>query len=277
MWNSGTTEAERTIASRMNASEGSGSGMRVAFVGKGGSGKSTLAGTVARLLARAGEPVLALDVDTLPGLAFSLGLGRITDAGLPEELGERREGEGWVLRDEVSAEELVNRYALEGPDGIRFLQLGKLPGHVRPGSTTAFRHVIDTFRRPGWSIVGDLAAGTRQGFYGWAGFASLLAIVVEPTRAALLSARRLGRLSEMMPEARVGLVVNKLRGSGWAEDAAGDLGLPLWARVPYDEQVAAAESAGAAPIDEAPSSAAVAEIHELLATLGSLNRKERIA
>ncbi len=155
--------------------------VRVAFVGKGGSGKSTIAGTVARLLARQGEPVLALDVDTMPGLAYSIGLGRIGDAGMPDELGERREGNGWVLREEESAEALVDRYALEAPDGIRFLQLGKLPGHVRPGSTTAFRHVVDTFRRPGWSVVGDLAAGTRQGFYGWAGHASLVAVVVEPS------------------------------------------------------------------------------------------------
>ena len=68
--------------------------MRIAFIGKGGSGKSTIAGTVARLLARGGHPVLALDVDTMPGLAFSVGLGRIADAGMPEELGERREGKG---------------------------------------------------------------------------------------------------------------------------------------------------------------------------------------
>ena len=42
--------------------------IRLAFVGKGGAGKSTLAGTFARLLGRAGEPVLALDSDPLPGM-----------------------------------------------------------------------------------------------------------------------------------------------------------------------------------------------------------------
>ena len=48
--------------------------MRVAFVGKGGAGKSAIAGTFARTLARQGDPVLAIDSDPLPGLAFSLGL-----------------------------------------------------------------------------------------------------------------------------------------------------------------------------------------------------------
>jgi len=46
--------------------------MRIASVGKGGSGKSTIVGTLARLLARDGEWVLALDVDTMPGLAYSM-------------------------------------------------------------------------------------------------------------------------------------------------------------------------------------------------------------
>ena len=42
--------------------------MRVAFAGKGGGGKSFIAATFARSLARAQNPVLALDLDTMPGL-----------------------------------------------------------------------------------------------------------------------------------------------------------------------------------------------------------------
>ena len=245
--------------------------MRIAFIGKGGSGKSTVAGTLARLLARAGEKVLALDVDTMPGLAFSIGLGRITDAGMPEELGERRQGQGWVLREDVSAETLVDRYAFDAPDGIRFLQLGKLPGHVRPGSVTAFRHVIESFRRPGWSLVGDLAAGTRQGFAGWAGFATMLCLVVEPTQTALLSARRLRRIAETMPGTTVGLVINKVRTGTSLREIQTDVQLPVWAAVPYDEGVAVAERAGVAPIDAVPDSKAVAAIAGLVSNLRDLN------
>ena len=49
--------------------------MRIAVVGKGGAGKSVIAGTSARLLARQGRRVLALDSDLLPGLSISLGSG----------------------------------------------------------------------------------------------------------------------------------------------------------------------------------------------------------
>lgn len=241
--------------------------IRVAFIGKGGSGKSTIAGTVARLIARNGGKVLALDVDTLPGLSFSLGLGRIDDAGLPQDLAERQEGKGWVLREPVSAEELVDRYALDAPDGVRFLQLGKLPGHVHPGSTTAFRHIVESFRQPGWSIVGDLAAGTRQGFFGWARFATHVGIVVEPTPASLLTARRLRKLTEMMPAATLGVIVNKVWGDGGFQGSVTNLGLPVWATLPYDEDVAAAEHEGLAPIDVAPRSKVVTAIGEFVREL----------
>jgi len=248
--------------------------IRLALVGKGGSGKSVIAGTVARLLARDRQRVLALDIDTLPGLAFSIGLGRIPDAGMPEELGQRREGQGWVLREDISAEALVDRYALDGPDGIRFLQLGKLPGHVRPGSTVAFRHVVDSFHAPGWSIVGDLAAGTRQGFAGWAGFASLVAIVAEPTEAAFLSMRRLAGLAETMPAIRIGIVLNKIRGEVGIRTKLADLGIPVWAEIPYDESVAVAEREGVAPIDVAPECQAMALIAGLTTRLCGLAREE---
>jgi CO dehydrogenase maturation factor len=251
--------------------------MRLALVGKGGSGKSVVAGTVARILARQGSSVLALDVDTLPGLAYSVGLGRIGDAGMPPDLAERQEGKGWVLREEVSAEALVDRYALDGPDGIRFLQLGKLPDHVRPGSVVAFRHVVESFRRPGWSIVGDLAAGTRQGFGGWAAFAELIAIVAEPTSSALLSARRLAALVHGVAGAKAGLIVNKSRGDGHVRARFAELGLPIWAEIPYDEEVAVAERRGAAPIDAAPGSAAVSAITRLTTELGVLLDKESAA
>ncbi len=247
--------------------------MRLALVGKGGSGKSVIAGTLARLLARDHRPVLALDIDTLPGLAYSIGLGPISDAGLPEDLAERREGQGWVLREPISAETLVDRYALAAPDGIRFLQLGKLPGHVRPGSVVAFRHVVESFRKDGWSIVGDLAAGTRQGFGGWAGFASLIAIVLEPTQAAAVSARRLSRLAETVPAARLGIIVNKVTGrethKPWES-----LDLPLWAALPFDAEVAEAERLGVAPVDYAPKAAAVAAIAELVPRLERLACQE---
>lgn len=50
--------------------------MKIAVAGKGGSGKTTIAGTLARVLARRGLDVLAIDGDTNPNLAISIGIPR---------------------------------------------------------------------------------------------------------------------------------------------------------------------------------------------------------
>jgi len=99
--------------------------MRVAFVGKGGAGKSAIAGTFARFLARRGLPVLAIDSDPLPGLALSLGLDIDDDVRIPDDaVRERQEGEKgprFRLVDGLGASEAIDRYAVEAPDGVRFL------------------------------------------------------------------------------------------------------------------------------------------------------------
>jgi len=239
--------------------------MRIAFVGKGGAGKSVIAATTARLIGRQGHPVLALDMDTMPGLALSLGI-EVGPDGLPEELAEQREGEGWVMRTEVSPAELVERHAADGPDGVRLLTLGKLPGHVKPGSTTAFRHAMG-FAADGWSVVGDLAAGTRQAFFGWAGFARVVVLVAEPTAKSILSARRLALLRPSMPEAAFVVVASQARAPADGPRVAAAIGLPLAGVVPYDAGVREAERSGRAPLDAVPDSPAMVAIGDLLATL----------
>jgi len=47
--------------------------MNVAVVGKGGCGKTSISGTMARVLARRGHRVLAIDGDPNPNLALTLG------------------------------------------------------------------------------------------------------------------------------------------------------------------------------------------------------------
>ena len=57
--------------------------MKIAFVGKGGSGKTTLASLLARHLAAAGRPVLAVDADINQHLGIALGLDEEQAAALP--------------------------------------------------------------------------------------------------------------------------------------------------------------------------------------------------
>jgi CO dehydrogenase maturation factor len=261
--------------------------LRLAFVGKGGAGKSVICGTLARILARRHRRVLALDVDTMPGLAQSLGLGfsGAGNSGLPEELGEHQPEQGWVLREGEDVVDLVAQHAIAAPDGVQFLQLGKLPGQVKPGSTTVFRAILENFREAGWTLMGDLAAGTRQPFFGWGNFAEIVLIVVEPSAKAVLSAHRLAKLAgsqadEESPAPRMfGLVLNKVRTAAdviqikqmLADTRARDL--PILGQIPYDEQLRSAEQAGLAPIDADPEMVAVKAVAALADTLEQLNQE----
>jgi CO dehydrogenase maturation factor len=49
--------------------------VKIGISGKGGVGKTTLSGTLARLAARRGTDVLAIDGDSNPNLGLTLGLG----------------------------------------------------------------------------------------------------------------------------------------------------------------------------------------------------------
>jgi CO dehydrogenase maturation factor len=250
--------------------------MRVAFVGKGGAGKSSLAGTFARVLAGLGERVLALDSDPMPGLALSLGLPS-TDAGLPDDAVEEYEEDGrrrYRLRTGLTGPGAVERYAAQGPDGLRFLQLGKARGprwnNTRPH--WAFQRVLDDLPGAGWSVVGDLPGGTRQPFLTWGRYARTFLVVVEPAPASLLSGRRLARLAATAAAPTVLAVANKVRDSGDAERVADGTGLTVVGAVPFDPAVAEADRLGRALLDADPDAPAVAAVRSLVDSLR--NREE---
>jgi CO dehydrogenase maturation factor len=247
--------------------------MRVAFVGKGGSGKSAIAGTFCRFLARRGESVLAIDSDPLPGLALSLGLDIDDDVRIPDEaVRERAEGERgprYRLVDGLDVVESIQKWSVEAPDGVRFLQFGKVKGHAESGqrlwkSQMAFRQITRDLPDDRWHVVGDLPGGTRQPFTGWGSFAQTVLIVVEPTAAGTLSGRRLARMVDLENVDRVFAIANKVRRDDDAELVAEKTGLEVVAAVPWDEAFAEAERRRRAPIDDAPESDAVREIESLV-------------
>jgi CO dehydrogenase maturation factor len=56
--------------------------MKIAIAGKGGTGKTTIIGTLACIFARRGQRVLAIDADSNPNLALTLGVSRDEAAAL---------------------------------------------------------------------------------------------------------------------------------------------------------------------------------------------------
>ena len=105
--------------------------MKIAIAGKGGTGKTTIVGTLARVYARQGRRVLAIDADSNPNLALTLGLSREETAALtplPRTLLEDQtdaDGKKTVgLR--ISAEDIARQYGVSTPDGVTMMLMGKV-------------------------------------------------------------------------------------------------------------------------------------------------------
>ena len=106
--------------------------MKVAIAGKGGSGKTSISGTMARLLARSGHRVLAIDGDSNPNLALTLGipLERVDELPtLPRDLLKRSDAGVELTK---SLEEICDSHSLTGPDGVTLLVMAH-PQHAGTG------------------------------------------------------------------------------------------------------------------------------------------------
>ena len=106
--------------------------MKLAVAGKGGSGKTSISGTLARLLARQGHKVLAIDGDSNPNLALTLGmpLERMTDMPtLSRDLLRRTEAGPELTK---TLDEVCDTHSMRGPDGVTLLVMAH-PQHAGTG------------------------------------------------------------------------------------------------------------------------------------------------
>jgi CO dehydrogenase maturation factor len=97
--------------------------VKIGVIGKGGSGKTTLSGIIARTLARSGREVIALDCDANPNLGISLGLGLERTETL---VAIRQSLEDGGVEHAPGVEELLKRFGVEAPDGVRLAVVTKI-------------------------------------------------------------------------------------------------------------------------------------------------------
>jgi CO dehydrogenase maturation factor len=247
-----------------------GGALRVAVVGKGGAGKTILSATLARTFARRGRRVFVLDHDSAPGLSMSLGV-HDADEPLLNAAMEQGEDRRYRFVEGLDPIRAAQRFAIDGPDGIRVLQVGKSDRggtDAVQASVNAFYEIVsrleDAPEFRDWTIVGDLPAGGRQPGCGWTPYATHFLLVAEPTMQSLLTARRIKRIAaEVRPNAHVLLVVSKAAGRDDVELVEGFLGMPAFGVVPLDEDVRRAERSGVPVLQLAPRSAAVAAIEQI--------------
>jgi CO dehydrogenase maturation factor len=102
--------------------------MRIAVAGKGGAGKTTISATLARMMARAGRRVLAIDGDPNPNLGVALGIDRDVLERAPRvprdcvvDVYDQDGKQHMQLKTPLR--ELVAAYAITAPDGVELMQV----------------------------------------------------------------------------------------------------------------------------------------------------------
>lgn len=105
--------------------------MKLAISGKGGSGKTTLSATLARLFARRGFSVLAIDGDPNPNLGVALGVtpAHLADLHpLPRTIIEERPDESGtkqiVLTEPIGT--ITSEHGVPAPDGVTLVLTGRV-------------------------------------------------------------------------------------------------------------------------------------------------------
>jgi len=245
----------------------------VAVAGKGGAGKTTISATLARLLGREGRRVVAIDADSNPNLAVALGVGERAAAAdwLPETLVSRKITGPALL---APVEEVLQRYAVPGPDGVALLLMG-MPEHAEQGClcgghATVSALLSDLGADPRIVGIVDMEASPEHLARGTARNADLLLLVAEPYFRSLEAVRRQAELAAELPIGRVEVVANKVRSPRDA-DAITEFcdrhGLHLVGEVPWSDAVTHAD-ASATPLVDTPDLDGAAAFIEAVRRLG---------
>jgi CO dehydrogenase maturation factor len=244
--------------------------MKLAVAGKGGSGKTSISGTMARLLARSGHRVLAIDGDSNPNLALTLGIPaeRINEVPtLPRDLLRRTDAGAELTK---SLEEVCETHSLEGPDGVTLLVMAH-PQHAGTGCLCGMhatvRSLIDLASDRSEDVcILDTEASPEHLSRGTAKYADAMLCVVEPYFKSLETGRRMSVLAKDLGLERVALVANKVRDERELEAVrtfADRNELEIVGVIPFDERMPEAERAESAPLDFAPDSEAISAIAQL--------------
>jgi len=243
--------------------------MKLAVCGKGGVGKTFVAGTLAEHVARAGNPVLAIDADSSPNLGRTLGLSqdeilRIVPVAENQDLIRLKTGTDYsgVFRLTFTVDDIIADYAVRTPAGPGLLVMGTVKA-MGSGCTCPAHSVIKALMRHlvverGEVVILDMEAGIEHLGRGTAEHVDTLLVITDANLKSRETAATIIRIARGSSVRDIRVIGNRITGerdSTIIRSFAEENNVPLAALVPYDPFVADAgvtgDPAGPSPATEA--------------------------
>jgi CO dehydrogenase maturation factor len=254
--------------------------MKIAIAGKGGVGKTVIAGSIAWSLARSGFTTLAIDADSSPNLALTLGLSqeeaaRIVPVLENQKLIEQKTGTEFsgVYNLNFTVDDIVRDYSIPTPAGVHLLVMGAVKsagsGCACPANTvirSLLRHlVVDRDE----AVVLDMEAGLEHLGRATAEAVDWMLVVSDANRKSLITAATIADMARKAGIAHVALVGNRVENKEQNDiisTFASEHNIQMLGVVPFDAAVEESGIRGSPVMDleDTPAFLAIDEIRRLL-------------
>ncbi len=260
--------------------------MKIAVSGKGGVGKTLVAGILARLFAKDGFKVLAIDNDSAMNLSYTLGIDENTKeqivpikemkSMIEERTFVKGAGSGvYNINPEVS--DIPDKYKVSGPDGLQLLVLGGIEepatGCLCPENALIRTLLYNLFVKRDEVVIVDFEAGIEHLGRGTAKGIDLMLVITEPSQKSLDLCKKIIELSKKLGVINIYLIANKITDDSQKEiinQKIKNWEVPLYHSVPFDPDIGKADLEGKSPVDFNANSNGILSIKSLYEKLKKL-------